>query len=152
MLEDTAREKNLRFRLDDKNVARIAPDRQHQTVTRTWPYCPMVVTFGADGNIWTVRHLKNDGNTTILEYNVLRRFDPSGRMLSTTPLQVQGERTQETSLLRSSRDRVAWLTRDRGYIELSLDGSEIVRYKGPEVGSDLDITGLALSDDTRFTA
>ena len=26
-------------------IARIAPDRQRQTITRTWPYCPGVVTF-----------------------------------------------------------------------------------------------------------
>lgn len=128
-------------------VARIATDRQHQTITRTWPYCPMVVTFAPDGTLWTIGHSKDNDNTTVLAYNVLQRFDASGRMLGSTSLPVKGNRTQETSGLRSSRDRVGWLTRDGEYLELSLNGSEMARYDGPEVASDLDITGLAMSDD-----
>src|SRR5258708_2697968 len=54
-------------------IARISADRQHQPVTRVWPYCPMALTFAADGTIWTIGHLKDDENTTIRAYSVLDR-------------------------------------------------------------------------------
>jgi len=110
----------------------------------------MVVTFTADGTIWTIGHLKDEKNTTIVAFNVLRRFDPSGRMLGSTTLQVKGARTQETSYLRSSRDRVGWLTRDDEYLEFSLDGKEIARYNGP--APERDINGVALSDENDVVA
>jgi hypothetical protein len=133
-------------------IARISADRQHQTVTRVWPYCPSVVTFAADGSIWTIGHLKDDENTTIRAYNVLRRFDSSGKMLRSTNLSIKERRTQETSRLRSSPDRVGWLTRDFEYIEFSLDGNEIARYASPEGASDRNITGMAISDENEVVA
>jgi hypothetical protein len=128
-------------------IARISADRQHQTVTRVWPYCPMAVTLASDGTIWTIGHLKDDENTTIRAYNVLRRFDASGRMLGSTNLSLAERTTQGLSHLRSSPDRVGWLTHGLEYIEFSLDGNEIGRYDGPEAASDRNITGMAISDE-----
>jgi hypothetical protein len=128
-------------------VGRVSADRQHQTVTRVWPYCPMAVTFAADGTIWTIGHLKDDENTTIRAYSVLRRFDASGRMLGSTNVSLAERTTQGLSHLRSSTDRVGWLTHGLEYIEFSLDGNEIARYDRPEGASDRNITGLAISDE-----
>ena len=128
-------------------LARIASDRKRRTVTRTWPYCPMVVTFAPDGTIWTIGHLKDDANTNVLAYNVLRRFDRNGKMLGSTTLRVKGSRTAETSYLIASRDRVGWFTREREYVEFSMDGSEIARYDWPEKDMDGDVTGAALSEE-----
>jgi hypothetical protein len=124
-------------------VGRILADRQHQTITRVWPYCPMAVTFAADGTIWTIGHLKDDANTTIRAYSVLRRFDASGKMLGSTNVSLAERTTQGLSHLRSSPDRVGWLTHGLEYIEFSLDGNEIARYDGPEGASDRDISGMA---------
>jgi hypothetical protein len=121
-------------------IARISPDRKHQTITRTSPYCPLVVTFASDGTVWTI------GPLGVRDLNVLQRFDSSGRVLDSTTLHVKGERTQGASYLRSSLDRVGWLTHDGEYVEWSLDGSEIGRYKAPQVSAQRDINGLALSD------
>src|SRR5437660_1708268 len=117
-------------------IARISADRQHQTVKTTSPYCALVVTFASDDTIWTI------GPSGIWALNILQRFDQSGRMLASVTLQVKGARTQSTSYLRSSRDRVVWFTRDGEYVEWSLDGTEIGRYSGPKVSAERDITGL----------
>jgi len=128
-------------------LARISPDRQSQVVTRTWPYCPMVVTFAADGKVWTVGHLfSEDGNET-LAYNVLRVFDKSGKLVGSTKVATKGIPGEELSFLRASRDRVGWLNRSNEYFEFGPDMTEIGRFKGPELGSDREITGFALSED-----
>jgi hypothetical protein len=132
-------------------VARIARDRQSQVVTPVWPYCPMVVTFAPDGTIWTIGHLKDEENTRAVAFHVLRRFDSSGKLLGSTILNVAGDRTDETSYLRSSQDRIGWLTRGGEYIEFSLDGTEIARYDGPGA-AERDITGVALSPENDVVA
>jgi len=126
-------------------VARISSDRKNQVVTRVWPYCPMVMTFAPDGTIWTIGHLKDEENTREVAYHVLRRFDPSGKLLGSTILSVKGDTSDQASYLRASKDRVGWYcTRGGEYVEFSLDGTEIARYDGPGV-KERDISGVALS-------
>jgi hypothetical protein len=128
-------------------LARIAPDRKHQTITRTFPYSPTIVTFAPDGAVWTIGNLNDDENTHTLAKHVLRRFDPSGRMIGSATLQVKGWRGAAASFLRASRDRVGWFTASGEYIEFSLDGTEMGRYEGPAVVGPRDITGMVLSGD-----
>jgi hypothetical protein len=127
-------------------LARISPDRKRQIVTRVWPYCPSVVTLASDGTLWTIGHLKDNENTRVLAWNVLRRFDRSGKLIGSTTLSVKRREPVETSHLRASLDRVGWFTLDNEYLEFSLDGSEIGRYDGPDGASQRDITGIALDD------
>ncbi len=130
--------------------ARISADRESQTITRTWPFCPSVVTFAPDGNVWIIGNMKSEDGTQDLARNVLRRFDRSGKMLGSATLQVKGWRTAETSFLRASKDRVGWFAPEGEYFEFSLDGSEIGRYPGPE-GAGVEfrnITGMVLSEDS----
>jgi hypothetical protein len=126
-------------------IARIAPDHKRQVITRVWPYCPGAVTFAPDGTVWTIGHLKDEANTREIANHVLRRFDPSGRMLSSTVVDDKAWQTDEISQLRASRDRVGWFTRDMQYIEFSLDGSETGRYALP--ADPVDSGGAALSED-----
>lgn len=127
-------------------VARISHDRKRQIITRTWPYCPHLVTFAADGSVWTIGNLKDDLATRDIELNVVRRFDASGRMLGSNSVHLGRWGQAEAAFLRASRDRVGWYT-GQEYIEFSLSGSEIGRYAGPDVMSSTDITGMALSED-----
>jgi len=132
-------------------LARISSDRKTQVVTRVWPYCAMVVAFAPDGTIWTIGHLKDEENTREVAFHVLRRFDPSGKLLGSTTLNVKGRNTSdETSYLRSSRDRVGWYTRGGEYIEFSLNGTEIARYDGPVGLNETDINGVGLSAENDF--
>jgi hypothetical protein len=133
-------------------VARIAADRKSQIVTRVWPYCAMTVTFAADGTIWTIGHIKNDQDTGALAYHVLRRFDPSGKLLGSLTLDVMGRGTDETSRLRASRNRVGWFTRNNEYLEFSLDGSELDRYEGPEGATHEEITGVTIGPENEVVA
>jgi hypothetical protein len=112
-------------------LVRISADRKQQTITRVWPYCPAVITFVPDGTLWTIGHTKDYENTRDLDLYVLRRFDRTGRMLSSSTQHVRGWATAQTSVLRSSLDRVGWMNLGGQYIEYSFDGSEIGRYEGP---------------------
>ncbi len=126
--------------------ARISPDRKRQIVTRVWPYCPGAVTLAADGTLWTIGLLKDDENTRVLERYVLRRFDRSGKLITSTTLSVKGREQVPMSHLRASLDRVGWFTLSNEYLEFSLDGSEVGRYDGPDGATERDITGIALGD------
>jgi len=112
-------------------LARMSADLSKQTVTRLWPFCAVAVAFSPDGTLWAVGHLKDEANTRILSKHVLRRFDTSGRLVSSAVLQVRGDEIEANSFLRSSSDRVGWLTRDGQYIKFGLDGREMGRYEGP---------------------
>jgi hypothetical protein len=135
-------------------VARIAPDRKSQTITRTWPYVGTRVTVAPDGLIWTAGWAEPSGSRT--QYNVFRVFDESGRSVREFVVLAKGRPDTPSdavpySVLKSSRDRVGWLTSGWEYLEFSLDGREIGRLAGPLVSQDSNLgsIGLALSEDNR---
>lgn len=132
-------------------MARIASDRTSQVITRTWPCVPVVLTFAADGSVWTIGHLKDENGADVAR-NVLRRFDSTGKMIATKTLQVRAWQTGQTSFMSASKDRVGWFTRAGEYLEFSLDGLEIGRYDGLEGAEETDITGVALNDDNDVVA
>jgi hypothetical protein len=128
-------------------IARIAPDRKSQIITRVWPYSPTVVTFAPDGTLWTVGYLSDEDNTREIAVSVLRRFDASGKLLGSINVRARG------------RAYAGYLRASRSHIEFSLDGSERARYEGPpgryegSPGDDrYEITGVALSDANEVVA
>lgn len=135
-------------------VARIAPDRKSQVITNTWPYIPIVVTIAPDNSIWTIGRFRNDEDTKDIAEAVLRTYDAKGNLALSSRVNVQKSltRTIEVSNLVSSRDRVGWLTTGGEYIEFSLDGKEIGRYKGPEGSERGIVSGLAMSEDNDVVA
>jgi hypothetical protein len=110
-----------------------------------------LVTFAADGTIWTIGNLKDDEATRDIAMYVLRRFDASGRMLGSSTIQLGEGRPAEAALLRASQDRVGWFT-GKEYIEFSLNGSEMSRYNAAEAANPRDITGVALSQENDVVA
>ena len=92
------------------------------------------ITIAPDGTIWTVGWDKEAGRRV---YNVLKRFSPSGTLLSSRHVTVKpfpGDPTDDVSnlsYLHSSGDRVAWLTAAGEYLEFSFDGNEIARFEAP---------------------
>jgi hypothetical protein len=103
--------------------------------------------------IWTIGFLKDEENTRTMAYHVLRRFDSTGKMLtSQNVMNITGMQTDDLSYLRMSQDRVGWFTPfGHVYVEFSLDGTEIARYEGPDVEW-RKINGLALSEDNEVVA
>lgn len=112
----------------------IPPDRGKKLIVRTTPYIPMAITAAPDGVIWTVGWDMEDGNRAV---NILKRFGPSGVLLSSRNMAVEpapgrpDSDVSEGSRLRSSADRVGWLTGAGQYLEFSFDGSEISRFGVP---------------------
>jgi hypothetical protein len=144
-------------------LARIQPDRQRQIVTHLWPYVPKVVTFAPDGTIWTIGWVRS--GDTISAWNVLKRFDPSGKLLESAPVRakphvVDGDNpdnprdrdASSLSALRASGDRVVWLTSGNELIEFTLDGREVGRYDGPDCADSRTMSRLALRDDNEVIA
>ena len=96
-------------------IAWISPDRKQRVVTRIWPYVAEKIAIASDGTIWAAGALKRDDNLGEVAYDLVRRFDTSGKMLSS--IQAKPWRTwqnmrgaESASHLLASRDRVGWFT------------------------------------------
>jgi hypothetical protein len=87
-----------------------------------------------NGVIWTVGWDMDQGRRV---FNVMKRFDPSGVLLSTSRMTVKPlpmPLDWDVSLkshLQSSADRVGWLTGAGLYLEFSLNVVEIGRFEAP---------------------
>ena len=119
-----------------KFIAWISPDRKRQTVIQAYPLVPEAVAIASDGAIWTAGTLFDDEKRAAIAYDVIRRYGPSGNLLSSVP--VPGlrpgrgaARAAGYSQLQASGDRVGWFTGGDQYVEFSLDGKEIGRFEGP---------------------
>lgn len=115
-------------------VSRVAPDRSRRVLVQVWPYVPHAVTISADGGMWTVGWVRS--GEQVARYNVLERFDASGKFLTSSTIvarrnEALRQDATQASLLKSSRDRVGWLSNGNEYIEFGLDGVEIGRFQPP---------------------
>ncbi len=118
-------------------LALIPPRRERMVVVQLWPYIAGAVTISSDGRIWTIGWVKR--GDYIAQYYVLKQVDSSGTLLKTvsvdaTVRQDLGRSVTDATNLRSSRDRVGWLTNLDEYIEWGLDGREIGRFSPPRRG------------------
>lgn len=118
-------------------VARLGADRTAALITRVSPYVPRKVTIAPDKTIWTVGWVRDEAGR-VLRNNVLKSFDSRGVVVRTLAPQVTFRAglpasvdTPDFSVLRSSLDRIGWLTASNEYIEFALDGGEIARFAGP---------------------
>lgn len=119
-------------------IAVISPDHRQQTLIRTWPYQASQIALAPDGSIWTAGVITDDANTRIVTFNVLRRYDRSGKLLASWSVRANGRVMMgldavdaSKHYLLASQDRVGWLAGGGEYFEYSLDGREIGRYAPP---------------------
>jgi hypothetical protein len=119
-------------------IAIISPDHKRQTLIRTWPYQAQQIALAPDGTIWTAGVITDDANTRVVVYNVLRRYERSGKLLASWSVRAKaraqmGPNAVDSShpYLMASRDRVGWLSNGGEYFEYSLDGREIGQYAPP---------------------
>jgi hypothetical protein len=113
-------------------LAVISPDGT-QVVVRTSPYVPKTIVFAPDGTIWTAGRELAGGADVKENYLVIRRFDKTGKLLSSavpmSSLPSGGLHPAIRSYIVASKDRIGWFSTIAGqYIELSLDGKELARY------------------------
>jgi hypothetical protein len=118
-------------------IAWISPDRKRQTAAQAAPFVPEAVAIAADGNVWGAGVLFDDDKREATAYNVIRRYDTRGNLLSSVavsglrwPPQNPGGAAQ-SSQLQASGDRIGWFTCGDQYLEFSLDGKEVGRFEGP---------------------
>jgi hypothetical protein len=133
-------------------IAWISPDRKRQIVNRVWPFRPYVVSVAPDGTIWAVGPVKIGDTTDDQSSNVLRHYEPSGRLLATVDVKARGYNglasVSDGSKLRTSSDRVGWLTHACEYIEFSFSAVEMGRYECPNGIQDSQMVGgIALSSE-----
>ena len=97
---------------------------------RTSPFVILAVTIASDGSIWTVGYEKGEKGFATSDFNVVRRFDRTGKVLDSfvrhSELKMEPGRDlgMDQSPLVSSRDgRVGWLFEaGRLYVEFSTGG------------------------------
>lgn len=124
-------------------LAVIPADRSKKILIRTAPFIPRAVALAPDSALWAVGWDMDAGRRV---YNVLKRFDRSGRLLSSSNVDLPGENGFDAtygSKLVAIKDRVGWLTggprsnpKDRHYgryeyREFSLDGRQLDQFACP---------------------
>jgi hypothetical protein len=127
-------------------VAIVPPNRGSNIVVRDDAYRPQEATIAPDGVVWTI------GDQIEGEYKgrqVLKRYSGSGKLLTSQIVNAAPGNPGSPGVLRSSRDRVGWLTSGHEFIEFALDGHETKRFPGIPLGPKEygGFMTLALSDD-----
>ena len=135
-------------------LAKIPPDRRDNLVVHLQPYEPKAVTIAPDGGMWTVGTVWYRERVLYpTEFNILKHFDSSGKLLATKIVRAQGRSSYgrdaaSNSFLRATKDRVLWLTNANGLIEFGAGGTELNRFDPPP-GPDPGVFGttFAVSED-----
>jgi len=134
-------------------VAWISSDGLQQRVFRVSPFAPYGVTVAADGTIWAAGRELIDGEEVAPHHHIIRRFDKTGKMLSSmipkSSLKIyDATHPAQKSYLVSSRDRIGWYSQSsREYIEFALDGTVLDRVKTAVIGENKLVGGVALCDN-----
>jgi hypothetical protein len=138
--------------MSDMFVAWVSPDRQEQTIIRTTPFFPYAVTVASDGTIWVAGYEPKQHHDYDYSQHLVRRYDKMGKLLgSFIPWSTLGTGPRPVPAVRSVllplKDSVGWYSSDsHTYIEFSLDGSVINRFKSAP-HPEHDTTFVAMCDD-----
>ena len=115
-------------------IARIGSDRTQVTIMPVKEISIRAMTVGPGGMIWAVGSGK-DKETGIKHDNILARFSPDGKLLSSTmlifPAIDHSEDVTMSSQMLASSDGVSWLTSGNDYLEFAPEGRERMRIPGP---------------------
>jgi len=130
----------------------ISANRQDRKIIKVEGYSPQAMTVGPGGVIWAVAN-----KTKPSVSNILLRFSPDGKLLTSTYLTIRGMgplkdgvptssvNVAARTFMCASADRVGWLTRQNQYLEYDSSGTEITRLDGPKPGSPRDQQDQTLS-------
>jgi len=139
-------------------IAWITPDRKGRTLIQTEPFRPQTVVMSSDGVIWAAGHLWDGVDGRHNTFNIIRRYDKTGILLSTLNVKnaicdprLMGDGDADSaSRLLASKDRVGWLTSGYEYIEFSLDGEIRDRFAGPHGPEITGLSGWGMSQDNQI--
>jgi hypothetical protein len=137
-------------------LAKITTGQSDNLILHLQPYEPKAVTIAPDGGMWTVGvGWYRERLLSPTEFNILKHFDSSGKLLATKIVRAQGRFSQgreaaSNSFLRATTDRLWWLTNANGLIEFGSGGTELNRFDPPP-GPDQGVFGttFAVSEDNQ---
>jgi hypothetical protein len=128
----------------------LSSDGQRQQTVRLKPFAPFAAAIASDGAIWAAGWERTADGREVADYNVVRRYSPSGKDLgayiprSSLKSYRYGPPAM-SSFLVSSHGRVGWYSNvAREYIEFSLDGQVVTRVAGATHGEHDEVTGAGL--------
>jgi len=117
---------------------------------RTTPFAPFRVVFDREGMLWAVGRVHDADSREAPDYDLLRRYDPQGRLIQTllprSGFPRGGKHPAFESFLVTAPDRVGLYCVTAGeWIEVSLRGELLGRWRAPRAVPDTGITGAALT-------
>lgn len=118
-------------------IATIPRGRKGAGLLRDQAFSPRQVAVTGDGVVWVIGGQARSPD-------VLKRFSPSGKLLSSQP--VPDSQWNRGLMLRGAGDRVGWLCA-QAYFEFALDGSLLSRYPAPPLGRHQNSAILAIRGD-----
>ncbi len=132
----------------------ISNDGHQQIAVRPFPYWVGEMAFAPDGVLWTAGGETDGVEVLNTNHAVIRRWDASGKLIgSLAPrYEIRAPRPRSHQATQSwfavGRDRVGWYCAiSELYLEYSLDGKQLGRYKGVDVPPEANYSGLAMTED-----
>jgi hypothetical protein len=132
----------------------IANDGQQQIAVRLFPYWVAEMAFAPDGVLWTAGGETDGVEVLNTNHAVIRRWNASGKLIgSLAPrYEIRAPRPRGHQATQSwfavGGDRVGWYCAiSELYIEYSLDGKQMGRYKGADVPPEAHYNGLGMTGD-----
>ena len=145
----------------DRNMARyttflslFSKEGQQQWTIKTLPYWIGELVFAPDGVLWTAGADTDGVRDVNTNHAIIRRWNARGEMIGGLARrhEVRAPKPRSHPSTQSwftvSSDRVGWYSAiSRVYLEYSLDGKQLGRYKAVEVPDDAWYKGIAMTDD-----
>jgi hypothetical protein len=132
----------------------ISNDGHRQIAVRLFPYWVGEMAFAPDGVLWTAGGETDGVEVLNTNHAVIRRWDASGKLIgSLAPRhEIRAPRPRGHQATQSwfavGGDRVGWYCAiSELYIEYSLDGKQMGRYKGADVPPEAHYNGLGMTGD-----
>jgi hypothetical protein len=110
-------------------LARVASDRQSAVAKDLENFYPKLVVVAPDGSIWVMGSVREEKGTWL--HNQLRHYDSTGKQIGSAPVAEATLDLTAGSVLRCSRNRIAWLSSTNQYLEVNLHGEFSFAMKGP---------------------
>jgi hypothetical protein len=127
-------------------IATIPKDRSSPGIVRDERFSPRLITVTPDGVVWVMGSQTQKDNPVGFA-NVLKRFSPTGKLLTSTALNFGLRCDIMKCTLRTAKDRVGFFDEEDGYVEFSLDATVINRFPPPKWGAKYPNPTCALSDN-----
>lgn len=134
-------------------IACFGPSGAVQRLVRTSPFAPIRMCFTSDGMLWVAGREATPDFKAEAPHDILRRYDGSGRVIQTL-LPRDSFVTHDSyhpavrAFLVASGDKVGFYSPGaREWVELSLSGTVLGRWRGIDLFPPVRVTGAGLTPE-----